>query len=93
MVNTRSSIFDHNSEKKGKNFKQKQTTMANPEGSSRGSRWSLKGTTALVTGGTRGIGFLFFASHSPFLALSFYFVLFVACIGLGFLILGFVKTT
>ncbi|KAG2406324.1 Tropinone reductase-like protein [Vigna angularis] len=30
--------------------------MANPEGSSRGSRWSLKGTTALVTGGTRGIG-------------------------------------
>ncbi|XP_061368962.1 tropinone reductase homolog At5g06060-like isoform X3 [Gastrolobium bilobum] len=30
--------------------------MANPENSSRGSRWSLKGTTALVTGGTRGIG-------------------------------------
>uniref|UniRef100_A0A0R0F6P0 Uncharacterized protein n=1 Tax=Glycine max TaxID=3847 RepID=A0A0R0F6P0_SOYBN len=30
--------------------------MANPEGSSRGSRWSLKGTNALVTGGTRGIG-------------------------------------
>ncbi|XP_014495752.1 tropinone reductase homolog At5g06060 [Vigna radiata var. radiata] len=30
--------------------------MANPEGSSRASRWSLKGTTALVTGGTRGIG-------------------------------------
>ncbi|QCD98511.1 tropinone reductase homolog At5g06060-like [Vigna unguiculata] len=30
--------------------------MANPEGSSRGSRWSLKGITALVTGGTRGIG-------------------------------------
>ncbi|XP_020203587.1 tropinone reductase homolog At5g06060 [Cajanus cajan] len=30
--------------------------MANAEGSSRGSRWSLKGTTALVTGGTRGIG-------------------------------------
>lgn len=36
--------------------------MANPEGSSRGSRWSLKGTTALVTGGTRGIGFVFFFS-------------------------------
>ncbi|KAK7285191.1 hypothetical protein RJT34_19952 [Clitoria ternatea] len=34
-----------------------ETTMANPEGSSsRHSRWSLKGTTALVTGGTRGIG-------------------------------------
>nr|KYP38843.1 Tropinone reductase isogeny [Cajanus cajan] len=33
--------------------------MANAEGSSRGSRWSLKGTTALVTGGTRGIGFVF----------------------------------
>lgn len=30
--------------------------MANTEGSSRGSRWSLKGFTALVTGGTRGIG-------------------------------------
>ncbi|KAK8473765.1 hypothetical protein PHAVU_001G234800 [Phaseolus vulgaris] len=30
--------------------------MANPEGSGRASRWSLKGTTALVTGGTRGIG-------------------------------------
>ncbi|XP_057433117.1 tropinone reductase homolog At5g06060-like [Lotus japonicus] len=30
--------------------------MANPESSSRSSRWSLKGTTALVTGGTRGIG-------------------------------------
>ncbi|KAH1196686.1 Tropinone reductase [Glycine max] len=30
--------------------------MANPEGSSRGSRWSLKGNNALVTGGTRGIG-------------------------------------
>jgi len=33
--------------------------MANPEGSSRGSRWSLKGITALVTGGTRGIGFFY----------------------------------
>ncbi|RDX68289.1 Tropinone reductase-like, partial [Mucuna pruriens] len=32
--------------------------MANPESSSRGPRWSLKGTTALVTGGTRGIGFV-----------------------------------
>ncbi|KAK7290148.1 hypothetical protein RIF29_04363 [Crotalaria pallida] len=30
--------------------------MANPESSSRASRWSLKGATALVTGGTRGIG-------------------------------------
>ncbi|KAL1365314.1 hypothetical protein HN51_013365 [Arachis hypogaea] len=30
--------------------------MANPDSSSRSSRWSLKGTTALVTGGTRGIG-------------------------------------
>ncbi|CAJ1864419.1 unnamed protein product [Sphenostylis stenocarpa] len=30
--------------------------MANPEGSSRASTWSLKGNTALVTGGTRGIG-------------------------------------
>jgi len=30
--------------------------MANLESSRRGSRWSLKGTTALVTGGTRGIG-------------------------------------
>ncbi|KAK7305772.1 hypothetical protein VNO77_43683 [Canavalia gladiata] len=34
----------------------KQTTMSNSESSSRGSRWSLKGTYALVTGGTRGIG-------------------------------------
>ena len=33
-----------------------ETTMANAESSSRSSRWSLKGTTALVTGGTRGIG-------------------------------------
>jgi len=32
------------------------TTMENQESSMRGSRWSLKGTTALVTGGTRGIG-------------------------------------
>jgi len=32
------------------------TTMANAESSSRSSRWSLKGFTALVTGGTRGIG-------------------------------------
>nr|AFK38962.1 unknown [Medicago truncatula] len=30
--------------------------MENQESSMRGSRWSLKGTTALVTGGTRGIG-------------------------------------
>ncbi|WJX32274.1 tropinone reductase I [Trifolium repens] len=30
--------------------------MANTESSSRSSRWSLKGFTALVTGGTRGIG-------------------------------------
>ncbi|KAK2441950.1 tropinone reductase protein [Trifolium repens] len=30
--------------------------MANTTSNSRGSRWSLKGTTALVTGGTRGIG-------------------------------------
>ncbi|CAL0334848.1 unnamed protein product [Lupinus luteus] len=30
--------------------------MANSESSTRSSRWSLKGTTALVTGGTRGIG-------------------------------------
>ncbi|XP_027337962.1 tropinone reductase homolog At5g06060 isoform X3 [Abrus precatorius] len=30
--------------------------MSNSESSSTGSRWSLKGTTALVTGGTRGIG-------------------------------------
>ncbi|KAK4273667.1 hypothetical protein QN277_017012 [Acacia crassicarpa] len=30
--------------------------MAKPESSVRGSRWSLKGMTALVTGGTRGIG-------------------------------------
>ncbi|KAJ1422244.1 Short-chain dehydrogenase/reductase SDR [Sesbania bispinosa] len=30
--------------------------MADQKSSSRGSRWSLKGTTALVTGGTRGIG-------------------------------------
>lgn len=36
--------------------------MANPEGSSRGSRWSLKGTNALVTGGTRGIGYVIFSS-------------------------------
>ncbi|KAK7387405.1 hypothetical protein VNO78_28189 [Psophocarpus tetragonolobus] len=30
--------------------------MAKPEGCSSSTRWSLKGTTALVTGGTRGIG-------------------------------------
>ncbi|CAK7342810.1 unnamed protein product [Dovyalis caffra] len=30
--------------------------MAEGEGNGRGSRWSLKGMTALVTGGTRGIG-------------------------------------
>jgi tropinone reductase I len=30
--------------------------MAKQENSSRSSRWSLKGFTALVTGGTRGIG-------------------------------------
>lgn len=30
--------------------------MANSESSSISSRWTLKGTTALVTGGTRGIG-------------------------------------
>ncbi|KAF1895177.1 hypothetical protein Lal_00022676, partial [Lupinus albus] len=33
-----------------------ESTMANPESSTRSSRWSLRGTTALVTGGTRGIG-------------------------------------
>ncbi|MCI29549.1 tropinone reductase, partial [Trifolium medium] len=30
--------------------------MANTDSSNRSSRWSLKGFTALVTGGTRGIG-------------------------------------
>jgi hypothetical protein len=32
------------------------TTMENQESSMRGTRWSLKGKSALVTGGTRGIG-------------------------------------
>ena len=36
--------------------------------SSRGARWSLNGMTALVTGGTRGIGFSPFSS-SLFLSL------------------------
>ena len=31
--------------------------MAWEETGNRGSRWSLQGMTALVTGGTKGIGF------------------------------------
>ncbi|RVW49254.1 Tropinone reductase-like [Vitis vinifera] len=45
--------------------------MAEAESNCSDSRWSLKGTTALVTGGTLGIGFSSFVLH--FLALSFSF--------------------
>jgi len=40
--------------------------MAEPEisRSKRGGRWSLRGMTALVTGGTRGIGFVFITLSS-----------------------------
>jgi hypothetical protein len=31
----------------------------------REGRWSLQGMTALVTGGTKGIGFVFLVSVSP----------------------------
>ncbi|RHN61028.1 putative tropinone reductase I [Medicago truncatula] len=34
--------------------------MAEGNTSSRSSKWSLKGTTALVTGGSKGIGLLYF---------------------------------
>jgi hypothetical protein len=46
--------------------------MAEAEVSSRESRWSLKGMTALVTGGTRGIGLMMLAfSFSFFLQIFF----------------------
>ena len=45
--------------------------MAEAESNCSDSRWSLKGTTELVTGGTLGIGFSSFVLH--FLALSFSF--------------------
>lgn len=40
---------------------------------SRGARWSLNGMTALVTGGTRGIGFSFSPSQCTFSFLIFHF--------------------
>ena len=46
--------------------------MAEGNGGFSSSGWSLRGTTALVTGGTRGIGYLCHL-HSLFLSLSFAF--------------------
>lgn len=41
-------------------IKKKKKSMANEEKSStRQQRWTLQGMTALVTGGTKGIGYLF----------------------------------
>jgi hypothetical protein len=44
--------------------------MAQVDNRGKDSRWSLKGTTALVTGGTKGIGFFSFCS-------LFYWLLFL----------------
>jgi hypothetical protein len=44
--------------------------MAQVDNRSRDGRWSLEGTTALVTGGTKGIGFFFLSALS---FTSFYF--------------------
>ena len=48
--------------------RERERSMAESDLSSKvkGSRWSLKGTTALVTGGTRGIGSLSISSSSSF---------------------------
>jgi hypothetical protein len=47
-------------------YKQIEMAVAEECSSSRASRWSLKGMTALVTGGTRGIGSVFLLLFFPF---------------------------
>jgi len=49
--------------------------------SKRGGRWCLKGMTALVTGGTRGIGLVFISTqHSSFcFCFLSYFLVFKLC--------------
>ena len=70
-------IFSNPSQKKQHLQKQ---NMAASEPSCRAKRWSLKGMTALITGGTRGIGLVTVPSLPPSLSLDFYFFLIVMCV-------------
>jgi hypothetical protein len=48
-------------------YKQIEMAVAEECSSNRASRWSLKGMTALVTGGTRGIGSVLFFTFCSFI--------------------------